>query len=52
MTEHYPRTYRLLRNGHGAAKALEILIDASRGDAWALRWMTMLHSCARIGRDG
>lgn len=36
----YPRIYRLLkRQGHSPAKAIEMLIDAKRGDRWAVDWI-------------
>ena len=48
MHERYPRIYRLLkRAGHDPAKAIELLLDAMRGDEWALRWIKMLHSHRR-----
>ena len=34
MDERYPRIYRLLKDaGHYPAKAVELLLDAKRGDA-------------------
>lgn len=42
----YPRIYaRLKAHGHDAAKALEIIISAVRGDGYALDWIRM---CRRI----
>lgn len=36
----YPRVYWTLRHaGHCAAKAMEIILDASRGDKYALAWI-------------
>jgi hypothetical protein len=29
----------LTGHGHSGAKALEIILDAKRGDAWAIRWI-------------
>lgn len=44
MSARYPRTYRLLMGaGHDPATALEILIDAGRGDGWTLYWIKTLH---------
>jgi len=41
--QNYPQIYRMLkRNGHSPAKAVEILLDAKRGDAYALQWITTL----------
>lgn len=35
--------YKLLRlHGHSPPKAAEILLDAQRGDVWALQWIKML----------
>jgi len=42
-------TYLLLkRAGHGSAKACEIILDASRGDQWALFWIKMLRRIERL----
>lgn len=39
----YPRTYAMLkRAGHSPAKAVEIIIDAQRGDKHALMWVRIL----------
>jgi len=36
----YRRTYELLKSfGHSPAKAAEIVLDASRGDAHAIQWI-------------
>ena len=36
----YAEEYKTLKGlGHSPAKALEILLDASRGDAYALAWI-------------
>ena len=44
MNERYPRIYRLLKDaGHDPAKAVELLLDAKRGDEWALTWIKMLY---------
>ena len=43
MNERYPRIYRLLKDaGHDPAKAVELLLDAKRGDEWALIWIRVL----------
>ena len=37
------RLYRLLKDaGHDPAKAVELLLDAKRGDEWALIWIRVL----------
>ena len=39
----YPRIYKLLKlAGHSPAKAIEILIEAKRGDLHALKWIKMI----------
>lgn len=41
----YTRIYRALKNaGHDAAKAIEILLEAHRGDKYSLRWIKMIRS--------
>lgn len=48
MTDLYPRVYRLLmRNGHSSAKAIEIILEAMRGDESALEWIRFMR---RLGR--
>ena len=43
MIERYPLVYRLLKDaGHDPAKAVELLLDAKRGDEWALIWIRVL----------
>ena len=43
MSERYPLVYRLLKDaGHDPAKAVELLLDAKRGDEWALIWIRVL----------
>ena len=43
MSERYPLVYRLLKDaGHYPAKAVELLLDAKRGDEWALIWIRVL----------
>jgi hypothetical protein len=43
MNARYPRIYRLLKGaGHDPAKAVELLLDAKRGDEWALIWIRVL----------
>ena len=43
MSERYPLVYRLLKDaGHDPAKAAELLLDAKRGDEWALIWIRVL----------
>lgn len=47
VEQRYPRLYRALKaQGHSAAKAVEILIDARRRDKHALRWCKII---ARMG---
>lgn len=44
----YPRLYRLLkRQGHTAAKAIEILVDAKRGNDHALAWVRTIFKMRR-----
>ena len=39
----YPLVYRmLLDRGHSVPRALEILLDAHRGDQWSMRWIRWL----------
>ena len=48
----FPRLYALLkRHGHNPAKAVEILLDASRRDRHALQWIKTLHRCERRMAD-
>ena len=48
LQERYPRLYRaLVAQGHDPAKAIEILLDAKRGDAHALNWLRVI---ARMDR--
>ena len=48
MEMRYPRLYRALKSaGHDAAKAIEILLDAKRGNVFAIRWCRAI---ARISR--
>lgn len=48
MHEKYPRIYGLLKEaGHSAAKALEIVIDAKRGDRFARGWIGLLFKYRR-----
>lgn len=50
MMTKYRRVYAMLvAYGHTAAKALEIVIDASRGDKFALLWIRMVHSLINVG---
>jgi hypothetical protein len=43
ISERYPLAYRLLKDaGHDPAKAVELLLDAKRGDEWALIWIRVL----------
>ena len=43
MHTNYPRIYILLKKaGHTPFKAVEILLDASRGDGHALAWVWVL----------
>lgn len=42
MDQRYPRLYRRLKTmGHCAAKTVEILLDAHRGDRYAIAWCRM-----------
>lgn len=48
LDDKYPHIYQMLKkNGHSAVKALEILIDACRGDEWALKWIKTMWSLRR-----
>lgn len=48
MTDLYPRVYRLLvGHGHSPAKAIEIILEAMRGDELALEWIRFMR---RLGR--
>lgn len=41
----YPRlTAMLRRSGHSAVKTAEIILDASRGDRYALWWVRLLRN--------
>lgn len=45
MHEQYPLIYDMLKcAGHTPEKAIEILIDAGRGDNHALRWIKLLRN--------
>lgn len=45
----YPRVYTMLKGaGHAPSKAIEIIIDARRGDRFAIKWIRTL----RAGRWG
>ena len=47
MSERYPR--RLLKDaGHDPAKAVELLLDAKRGDEWALIWIRVLRRNRKV----
>ena len=49
MNERYPRIYRLLKDaGHYPAKAVELLLDAKRGDEWALIWIRVLRRNRKV----
>ena len=46
--ESYPRLYRaLIGDGHDAAKAIEILLEAKRGDKHSLAWCKMMRKIER-----
>lgn len=48
LHDRYLRVYQALkRQGHDAAKAIEIILDARRGDEYALMW---IRAIARMGR--
>lgn len=48
MTSRFPRTYSLLKRlGFSPAKALEIIIDAKRGDAHAILFVKLAVSNRR-----
>lgn len=41
----YPRIYAMLKMvGHEPLKAMQIIIDATRGDRFALQWIKSLHA--------
>ena len=43
-TMRYKRIYRILVNaGHSAMMAARIVIDAQRGDAWAMQWIRKIY---------
>jgi hypothetical protein len=43
----HPRVYNALKSfGHSPQKALEILLDAKRGDRYALNWIRFVRSAA------
>jgi hypothetical protein len=47
LHERYPRLYAAMKRiGYSPAKAVEILLDASRGDAYAL------HHCRAAAKYG
>ena len=49
MSERYPLVYRLLIDaGHDPAKAVELLLDAKRGDEWALIWIRVLRRNRKV----
>jgi len=48
----YPRIYAMLKGHHSAAKAAEIILDASRGDIYALRWIRLLRRRKWTLKDG
>lgn len=39
MEMRAPRLYRKLKSLHGAAKAVEIMLDASRGNKYSINWI-------------
>lgn len=43
MSSRYPRLYAALKAaGHSPAKGAEILLDAMRGDRYALNWIAIV----------
>ena len=40
----YPHVYELLKLFHTPAKAVEIIMDARRGDALAIKWIRTLRA--------
>lgn len=41
----YLRIYRMLLNyGHSPMKAVEIILDAKRGDCWSISWIRMVRA--------
>ncbi len=43
LDQRYRRIYFMLkRHGHDAAKAIEIILDCTRRDPWAMRWVRAL----------
>lgn len=50
METKYRRIYRMLKNfEHSAAKAIEIILDAKRGDKIAMQWIRMIHRARQTG---
>jgi len=48
----YPIIYDLLkRAGHSPAKAIEIILDAKRGDAHAMVWIRLIAETKAITGD-
>ncbi len=42
----HPRIYAMLKQaGHSPAKAVEIILDAKRGDGFCRRWIRTLRAC-------
>lgn len=49
----YRRVYRMLRSfGHGPEKAGQIVLDASRGDSFSLRWIRIVRGTMGRMADG
>ena len=49
LSERYPLVYRLLKDaGHDPAKAVELLLDAKRGDEWVLIWIRVLRRNRKV----
>lgn len=48
----YPKIYAMLKAiGHAPMQADRILMDAHRGDKWALSWIRMIHRATRQCRQ-
>lgn len=51
MTNRYPRIYKALKQiGFSPAKAAEVILDASRGDAYARSWTRLAWIATRPSR--
>lgn len=43
MTDKYPRVYAMLKwHGHSPVTALQVIVEAKRGNTYALDWIRVL----------